>query len=135
MSKQGAPASPRRGWRSEPTLQRRAGPPDGQRPLVNDRVQRERLAPLRVGVARAALGELARCGRGMAYFSGECFADHVAGRRDGKTDRADALFTARHASQRRSAHWRRLEEFLLQPEIDQRFSADAALMRLLFDGR
>ncbi len=49
MSKQGAPDPPRRGRRFEPTLQRRADPPDGQRPLVYDRVQRVRLAPLRVG--------------------------------------------------------------------------------------
>jgi hypothetical protein len=43
--------------------------------------------------------------------------------------------TAPHASQRWSAHWRRLEEFLLQPEIDQRFNADATLMRMLFNSR
>ena len=44
------PARPNKSRNQNPQ-QRRADPPDGQRALVNDRVQRVRLAPLRVGVA------------------------------------------------------------------------------------
>ena len=46
--------------------------------------------------------------------------------------RFSPLVTLRNGGQRTGG---RLEEFLLQPEIDQRFSANAALMRLFFNGR
>ena len=127
-----------------------AGPTHPMVSVPSSMIASRLLAPLRVGEATlrdarsVGLGGTQRVALMWAWNGILCSGEHFAwikwqggamGKLAERTPFCRLTHTGPHASQRWSAHWRRLEEFLLQPEIDQRFNADAALMRLLFNGR